>query len=243
MSVARQLRTAARLTLVLLGLVVATGWVGLAASSRAASEVERITSAQARHQNIDMAHDEVRAATIAGARAIEQHDDAGLGRARVELATIAGAVDHEFAALDDSDVPVELRVDLRRARHEMVEYLAVGADVLGDGSVAPTAVPVDRYRAFDVAFTRLADELAGITARFAADASSARRTAVATRRQAVAMMLVTAVVAAGVAVASTRQIRRSITRSLAEVAAAASNVAAGDLTARSDGTGWLIRCN
>ena len=96
MSVARRLTVA---TVVSVGLVVAllaAGWSGLAASQRATASLARLTTAQGRHQDLDMAHDAIHVIVAGGALDGEHGDIAGVQRKVDELAVLADDVDEVF---------------------------------------------------------------------------------------------------------------------------------------------------
>jgi hypothetical protein len=87
---------AAVVSVALVVALLCAGWSGLAASQRATVSLERLTTAQSRHQDLDMAHDAIHATVAGGALDGEHGDIAGVQREVDGLARLADDVDEVF---------------------------------------------------------------------------------------------------------------------------------------------------
>ena len=236
-SVARRLTVAAVVSVALVVALLCAGWSGLAASQRAAVSLERLTTAQSRHQDLDMAHDAIHALVAGGALDGEHGDIAGVQRKVDGLALLADDVDKVFLEQGRIVLPRNITDQLAVAANQMDKYLRQASVVLANATRGPAQFSADAYGAFETTSEDLELLLGGITDRFVEEAASARADAATARHNAFVVMMITAGIAAVIVVTSAWQIRRSITRSLAGVGAVAARVAAGDFDARSDELG------
>jgi hypothetical protein len=90
------LTVAALVSVALVVALLCAGWSGLAASQRATVSLARLTTAQGRHQDLDMAHDATHVIVAGGALDGEHGDIAGVQRKVDELALLADGVDEVF---------------------------------------------------------------------------------------------------------------------------------------------------